>query len=118
MGQIPQVSLSEVKPGMYSLQNFKKEDRSYMSNFDRMMGGSIPVDFDIRKSSIEQLIKVFHKPSILGLNIELQDDSNMGESFVCSYMPTLSSLYFKTKNCMVGIDKTRKPLVLEYHEDK
>ena len=32
-------------------------------------------------------------------------------------MPTLSSLYFKTKSHMVGLDNSRKPLVLEYHEE-
>lgn len=89
-----------------------------MSNFDRIMSATIPAGFDVKRNSIDQLIEAFHKPSIFGLNVELQDDSIMGSSFVCSYMPTLSSLSFKTKSHMVGLDKTRKPLVLEYHEEK
>lgn len=42
-----------------------------MSNFDRVMSGTIPADFDIKKNAIEELIKVFHKPSIFGINVEL-----------------------------------------------
>lgn len=53
VNQIPPVSLSETKPGMYSLQNFNKEDRSYMSNFDRIMSATIPAGFDVKRNSID-----------------------------------------------------------------
>ena len=82
------------------------------------MEATIPTGVDINMHSIDYLAKVMHKSSIFGLNIELQDDQNMDVTHVCSFMPTLSSLHFKTKMHMLGVDKSKKPIVIEMQEDK
>jgi hypothetical protein len=58
-----------VKPGLYSLRNFKKDDRTQMSNLDRFMESTIPAGIDVNKHGVAQIAKALHKPSIFGLNL-------------------------------------------------
>ena len=87
--------VQEVLPGLYSLNHFKKDDRTQMCNLDRFIVATIPVGIKIAEHGLKELIKAYHKASINGLNIELLD---LEVQHVCTFVPTLSSLFFMTKS--------------------
>lgn len=92
---IQPVSVQLVQPGLYSLQNFKKDDRTQMCNLDRFIEATIPTGFNICENTVKNLIDAYHSVSIHGLKVALQD---LEVQYVCTFVPTLSSVYFMTKS--------------------
>jgi hypothetical protein len=87
--------VQEVLPGLYSLSHFKKDDRTQMCNLDRFIEATIPVGIKTAEHGLKDLFKAYHKASINGLKIELLD---LEVQHVCTFVPTLSSVFFMTKS--------------------
>jgi hypothetical protein len=80
-----------------------------MCNLDRFIEATIPVGVNIAEHGLKDLFKAYHKASINGLKIELLD---LEVQHVCTFVPTLSSLFFMTKSV------NNKSKVYEVHEDQ
>jgi hypothetical protein len=95
-----------------------------MSNLDRFMEAIIPKSVNIKIHSIQDVIRQFHSPSVHGLKVELFDDRNYNVEYVCTFLPTLSSLYLMTKSqqqtnhqqTVPEKDKLKQSRLIEYHE--
>ena len=97
------------KEGIYLLEEFRKEDRSQMSNLDRFMEAIIP-EIDVRQHTLADLIAVFEEASMKGLKVELQDDQDLNCRRMCIFHPTLSSMFFSLTN------EDKRHDIVEFHE--
>lgn len=99
-----------------------------MSNLDRFILGTMPLNLESGSHSLTQFIKSYHQVSINGLQVELFDDRSESQSFIYTFIPTLSSLYFESSNknvlnncsnlqSMMSKDfKSQK--IIEFHESQ
>ena len=79
-----------------------------MSNLDRFMEASIP-QIKVKHDSLSDLVDFYHKISINGLKVELQDDKDQYSKHMGIFLPTLSSMYFSMK------DEKRQDII-EFHQ--
>lgn len=97
------------KEGIYFLEEFRKEDGSQMSNFDRFMEAIIP-EIDVRQHTLADLVAVFQEASMKGLKVELQDDQDLNRRRMCIFHPTLSSMFFPLNN------EGKRHDIIEFHD--
>ena len=81
-----------------------------MCNLDRFIEATIPVGVKIAEHGLADLFDAYHKASINGLKIELLD---LEVQHVCTFVPTLSSIYFMSKSEVKNISK-----LIECHEEQ
>ena len=80
-----------------------------MCNLDRFIEGTIPIGLSIVEHTISDFLEAFHTVSISGLKLELLD---MDVQHVCTFVPTLSSVYLMTKS------QNNRSKIIEFHEDQ
>lgn len=75
-----------------------------MCNLDRFVVATMPVDLNINTNSLLDLIRGYHMASVRGITVEMTDvtSTNDNSRLLFTFMPTLSSLLFYTKQQPVG----------------
>lgn len=63
----------------------------------------------IQRDGVNELIQGYHIVSITGLKVEMLD---LEVQHVCTFVPTLSSLYFMTRS------QNNRSKIIEFHEDQ
>lgn len=88
-----------VKPGTYNIDDFLRDDRNQMCNLDRFVVATMPVELNIGSNSLLDLIRSYHTASVRGITVEMMDVTSSKDSsrLLFTFMPTLSSLLFYTK---------------------
>ena len=80
-----------------------------MCNLDRFIEATIPKGIKISEHGFKELFAAYNKVSINGLKIELLD---LDVQHVCTFVPTLSSIFFMTKSADI------KSGMIEIHEEQ